>query len=207
MSKKNRTNMIVRKRVVKAEESNPASVIIDQFKGGSLLDGNGRMVTDRATAIALALQGSGISYKGLEKAEMLNKIKVMRSMTERLYQKEAEKDRSIESKVLSFFRERKSVTSLDLAELTKRLDLLPNQINDILCRQLSNLIQRGPSDPLLDKASEIKKTLDDYIAKQEPIEQKEKEPAEDAQMEQLDDEEVSLVDAGLDEYSGPREGL
>jgi len=99
MASKKHVTVITKKKVVnKDAKDDKMARVMGEFKAGTLKS-NGKVVTDYDQALAIALSEAGLSYKSLYQSQLANRIRVLKSQTERLLLKEIERDNHINSQI------------------------------------------------------------------------------------------------------------
>lgn len=123
--------------------------VMHEFKSGTLKTPSGKVVTDRDQAIAIALNQAGLSHKTLEKAEVLNKIRVYKSQIERMIMKEESKTQSTHDRLLDFFKRNPDPSDDQVHELAASVGVTPHELEQMIYSILSSFLSGGkePADP------------------------------------------------------------
>ena len=141
---KTKVRKIVQKAQTPAQESKVERVM-REFKEGKLKTPDGKIVTDRNQAIAIAMHEAGISNKDLESAEIKNKLKVAKSALNTLIKKELAKDESIENQIIDFITANPELNDTMLHKFAEKLNIDPSEIETKIYRILSSFLAGGKS--------------------------------------------------------------
>lgn len=141
---KTKVRKIVQKAQTPAQESKVERVM-REFKEGKLKTPDGKIVTSREQAIAIAMHEAGISNKDLESAEIKNKLKVAKSALNTLIRKELAKDESIENQIIDFITANPELDDTMLHKFAEKLNIDPSEIETKIYRILSSFLAGGKS--------------------------------------------------------------
>lgn len=141
---KTKVRKIVQKAQTPAQESKVERVM-REFKEGKLKTPDGKIVTDRNQAIAIAMHEAGISNKDLESAEIKNKLKVAKAALNTLIRKELAKDESIENQIIDFITANPELNDTMLHKFAEKLNIDPSEIETKIYRILSSFLAGGKS--------------------------------------------------------------
>lgn len=148
MAKKNR-NTLHRDRITRsAKEGEKVSRVMEEFKKGTLKTPQGKLVTSKEQAIAIALSEAGISNKSIEKAELRNKLLSVRKQIEDKIEKEINNDASLRAEIIKFFKSNPQPTDDQMHGLATKLQLDPSELETIVYSILSDIISGGKSQGL-----------------------------------------------------------
>lgn len=139
---KTKVRKIVQKAQTPAQESKVERVM-REFKEGKLKTPDGKIVTDRNQAIAIAMHEAGISNKDLESAEIKNKLKVAKAALNTLIRKELAKDESIENQIIDFITANPELNDTMLHKFAEKLNIDPSEIETKIYRILSSFLTGG----------------------------------------------------------------
>lgn len=139
---KTKVRKIVQKAQTPAQESKVERVM-REFKEGKLKTPDGKIVTDRNQAIAIAMHEAGISNKDLESAEIKNKLKVAKAALNTLIRKELAKDESIENQIIDFITANPELNDTMLHKFAEKLNIDPSEIETKIYRILSSFLAGG----------------------------------------------------------------
>ena len=158
MTKKSQPTKI-KKRVIKSEDK--VKTVLDEFKSGKLKSSSGKIVTDRSQALAIALNEAGLSNKSLEKAEILNKVRVMKTQISNMIKKELVKEENYNDKIIDFLMENPNPPDSKIHEFAKKSGIMPDEIEGKIYGILSSFLSGGKSQgkKLEVDASELKKGI------------------------------------------------
>lgn len=135
----------MKKVVRKSKGDDKVSRVMREFKDGKLKSSSGEIVTDRAQAIAIAMNEAGLSNKSLEKAEIRNKLRSYRADLQTMLKKEIANDQSLKAEILKLFRGDKQVTDVDVHSLADRMRVSPHDIEDQIYNILRSFVAGGKS--------------------------------------------------------------
>lgn len=128
---KNRKRSSVKKSLNKAEPLDKVSRVMSEYKDGKLKGRDGKIITDRRQAVAIALSEAGLSKKSLEKAELLTKVKVYKAALEKMIEKEISKNKVLKDRLHRLFKEKK-VSEKDIQEFAQKNGLMPTEVLNIV---------------------------------------------------------------------------
>ena len=135
-----------RDRVTKADrEGNKVSRVMQEFKDGKLKTPDGKLVTDKEQAIAIALSEAGVSSKDLKKSELRNKLVAVRKSLEQKLQKELDNDKALRAEIIKFFKANPEPTDVQMHALADRLQLEAPELEQLVYSILSGIISGGVS--------------------------------------------------------------
>lgn len=137
---KKKGNVIIKKRIIKESKSDKVGQVMGEFKDGTLRDRSGSIVTDKDQALAIALSEAGLSRKSFEKAEIINKIKVLKTQINKAIQKEDAREKILLQNVVEYFGENSQVKSGDIDALAEKNNVLKDEMNEIIYMLLSKFI-------------------------------------------------------------------
>jgi len=163
MSKKN--------RVTKSRSDDKVARVLREFKDGKLKGKDGKTITDKNQAIAIALSEAGLSNKDMQKAEMMNKARVFKAQIEAEIKKEMNADGKIRSEIISYFKNNPNPIDSDVHAIAERNGIEPDKIEGYIYKLLSNLMatrgkQNEPDAKELETGikTEMEHTTDKEIA-------------------------------------------
>ena len=146
MAKDKNRNKLHRDRITKsAKEGEKVSRVMQEFKDGKLKSSDGKLVTSKEQAIAIALSEAGISSKSIEKAELRNKLMSVRKQIADKIEKEISKDKSIRAEIIKFFKSNPQPTDDQMHGLATKLQLDPSELETLVYSILSDIISGGIS--------------------------------------------------------------
>lgn len=135
-----------RDRVTKADrEGNKVSRVMHEFKAGKLKTPDGKLVTDKEQAIAIALSEAGVSSSDLKKSELRNKLVAVRKSLEQKLQKELDNDKALRAEIIKFFKSNPEPTDVQMHSLADRLQLEAPELERLVYSILSGIISGGIS--------------------------------------------------------------
>lgn len=135
-----------RDRVTKADrEGNKVSRVMHEFKAGKLKTPDGKLVTDKEQAIAIALSEAGVSSSDLKKSELRNKLVAVRKSLEQKLQKELDNDKALRAEIIKFFKSNPEPTDVQMHALADRLQLEAPELERLVYSILSGIISGGIS--------------------------------------------------------------
>lgn len=135
-----------RDRVTKADrEGNKVSRVMHEFKVGKLKTPDGKLVTDKEQAIAIALSEAGVSSSDLKKSELRNKLVAVRKSLEQKLQKELDNDKALRAEIIKFFKSNPEPTDVQMHALADRLQLEAPELERLVYSILSGIISGGIS--------------------------------------------------------------
>ena len=124
-------------------EKDKISTVLNEFKNGKLKDSHGNSVTDHKQALAIALNEAGVSKKSLQKAELVNKLKVQKSLLDKVIREEEKRIKTVNSEIVKFFK--KSIHTkggVDVTSLAKSLDMKKEDLYEYINGVLVNILYR-----------------------------------------------------------------
>jgi hypothetical protein len=127
------------------KEGEKVSRVMHEFKSGTLKTKDGKTVTDKEQAIAIALSEAGISSKDMEKSELRNKLIMVRKQLEQKLEKEINTDKSLRAEIIKFFQANPQPTDNEMHALADRLQLEASELENLVYSILSNIISGGLS--------------------------------------------------------------
>ena len=133
------------RRVEKAKNPDKVERVLREFKEGKLKTKDGKTVTDRAQAIAIALSEAGMSNKSLEKSELRNKLLHVRKSIEDKIEKELNNDKALRAEIIKFFKANPEPTDVQMHALADRLQLEAPELEQLVYSILSDIISGGLS--------------------------------------------------------------
>lgn len=136
-------NIKIKKRVIKSGD-NKVERVMREFKEGKLKTSSGKLVTDHAQALAIALSEAGLSNKSLKKAEIRNKLKVCKSQLQNILRKEIMDDRAIKSEIIKLFKS-PTVKDSEVHALAERLNIKPDEMEGHIYEILRSFLSGGKS--------------------------------------------------------------
>jgi len=142
---KKKCNTIVKKKVIKDSKSDKVSSCMTKFKDGQLKDRHGNIVTDKDQALAIALNEAGLSRKTLEKAEVLNKIKVYKSQIKKMIQKQDAKEEALFDKIIQFFQENPNPDDSKVHDFAEKNNIDTHKLESVIYMILSDFLSGGAS--------------------------------------------------------------
>jgi hypothetical protein len=143
---KNKSTRIHRDRISKSmKDGEKVSRVMTEFKNGTLKTPQGKLVTSKEQAIAIALSEAGISSKDMEKSELRNKLVSVRKSLEMKLEKEIANDKSIRAEIVKFFKSNPQPTDDQMHGLADKLKLDPSELETIVYSILSDIISGGLS--------------------------------------------------------------
>jgi hypothetical protein len=119
--------------------------VMEEFKAGKLKSKDGKIVTDKDQALAIAMSEVGLSRKSLEKSEILNKLRTIRKSLVRKLYKEISADKAIKAEIISFFKKNPRPKDNQMHELAQRLNMDPAELETYVYGVLSDIISGGVS--------------------------------------------------------------
>jgi hypothetical protein len=132
-------------KVIKSDSGNKISRVMREFQSGRLKTPNGKTVTDHKQALAIALSEAGMSNKTLQKAEIVNKLRVYKNDLENLLKKELNTDKAVKAEILKLFGQDKEIKDVDVHALAERLQISPHDLEEQIYGILRNLLKGGKS--------------------------------------------------------------
>lgn len=156
-------------------QKNKMEEVMIAFKSGKLKNSLGKTVTDKETAIAMSLKSVGISETTLMKAEMFNKIQLLRKQVEVRLQKELAKDDSVEKKIVEFFKTTDKVDDTTVHAFADKLGIDTHEFEEKIYTLLSSFLYGGkgkgrkieefdPEEVSMGRLVESEHTSNPYIA-------------------------------------------
>jgi hypothetical protein len=142
MSKHNK-KQAANNSVNKDKSDDKVSRVMTEFKEGRLKSSSGKVVTDKAQALAIALGAAGISNKNLNKAEMINRIRVYRASVERALMKEIARDETIRAKVMSFYDENDNIDMPKITKFAEKNGMKPAEVVNIISALFKETVSDG----------------------------------------------------------------
>jgi hypothetical protein len=143
--KKSRVVIKQKKIVTKGKQDDKVGTVMSEFKDGTLKTPQGKTVTDRNQALAIALREAGITEKDLHKAEIVNKIRVYKSKLESLVQKAQAKDEHIKGEIVDFFKKNPYPTDDKIHAFAEKNGMKPSEIETMVYSILSSFLSEGKS--------------------------------------------------------------
>ena len=157
----------VRKIVQKASpaQEDKTAKVMREFKEGKLKTPDGKVVTDKDQAIAIALNEAGITQKDLTRAELQNKLKVAKSKIDIMIMKELAKDESITDQIVEFITLHPQPDGQLIQMFATKLNITRNDIDDKLWQIVGQFLAGGLSKGKKNQvdANELKKGIADEM--------------------------------------------
>lgn len=147
MSKK-QVKVITKKKVIKGKAEDKVARVMQEFKDGKLKSSSGETVTDRKQALAIALSEAGLSksvFKGLEVAEIKNKLKVMKGIITANLKKEMAKEDSMTIKLMDFLKKNPRPEDEKIHSFAEQNGMTPPQIEEMIYGILTDFLTGGKS--------------------------------------------------------------
>jgi hypothetical protein len=127
------------------KDGEKVSRVMHEFKNGTLKTPQGKLVTSKEQAIAIALSEAGISAKSMEKSELRNKLVAVRKSLEMKLEKEISNDQSIRTEIIKFFKTNPQPSDDQMHGLASKLQLDPSELETLVYSILSDIISGGLS--------------------------------------------------------------
>lgn len=140
-----KTKTVVKKRVIKAKPEDKVGRVMEEFKQGKLKTPQGKTVTSREQAIAIALNEAGLSNKSLTKAEVINKIRVLKSMAEKMLKKEMAKEENIDKKIIDFFTANPAPMDSAVHAFAEKNGIAPDELESKIYALVGSILAGGKS--------------------------------------------------------------
>ena len=131
----------------RVEKSNDAKVsrVLREFQNRTLKTPQGKLVTDKEQAIAIALSEAGVSAKSMEKTELRNKLIDVRKALENKLEKELSNDKAIRTEIIKFFKANPQPTDVQMHGLADKLQIEAPELEQLVYSILSDIISGGLS--------------------------------------------------------------
>jgi hypothetical protein len=126
-------------------ETNKIEQVMHEYKLGKLKTPSGKIVTDKAQAVAIALQSAGVSAKSLERTELVNKIRVQKSILGNMIAKAEAQDANVREKLFDMFSSGKPVDDKMIHAFAEESGLDPSVVEGIIYEILQGLMAGGKS--------------------------------------------------------------
>ena len=133
-----------RNRVAKSDDAK-VSRVLREFKEGKLKSSDGKTVTSKEQAIAIALSEAGLSHKDMQKAELRNKLMDVRKSLENKLEKELSNDKALRTEIIKFFKANPQPTDVQMHGLAAKLQIEAPELETLVYSILSDIISGGES--------------------------------------------------------------
>lgn len=134
-----------KKVVTKGKAEDKIAQVLGEFKDGKLKRPDGKIVTNKEEAVAIALNMAGVARKDLARWELLNKIRVQKARLNTLIQKELAKDSSIEDRIINFLTESPYPEDAALHAFAEKMNIPPDEVEKKVYAILSDILTGGKS--------------------------------------------------------------
>ena len=128
----------------KSQSEDKVARVMREFSEGKLRS-NGKVVTDRAQAIAIALSSTGLSDKSLKKAEIVSKAKVLKAQLHEMIQKEMESDKTLKRELIAYLKSTKDPKDSDVHAIAEKFQVSPSEVEQLIYRILAEFLSGGLS--------------------------------------------------------------
>jgi len=130
-------------KVKKDQAQDKVGQVMSEWKDGKLKTPEGKVVTDKNQALAIALSEAGLTKKNLDKIETINRIRVQKSEIKKMIESEIKKQMKCKAGLNNIFSNNTKVTKEDIEEYSKMNEMSPDDVNSIIYDMLLNKINDG----------------------------------------------------------------
>lgn len=131
--------------VHKGAKEDKVSRVMREFSNGTLKTPQGKPVTDKNQALAIALNAAGLSNKSLKKAELLSKTKVLKSQLSEMIRKEQDTGKTLRQELLAYLKGNPAPKDTDVHAIAEKHGVPASEVEQLLYRILAEFFHGGRS--------------------------------------------------------------